>query len=81
MIARGIEFADRHTLGRILFTTMQFFADKECTNDNYFIIRMFKPDDSSKVKYAPTFKKQKGVAEGTYKKQLHAYVRLSLIHI
>ena len=54
---------------------MQFFADKDCTNDNYFIIRMFKPDDNRKVKYAPTFKKQKGVAEGTYKKQLHAYVR------
>jgi hypothetical protein len=50
-------------------------TDKDCTNDNYFIIRMFKLDDSSKVKYAPTFKKQKGVAEGTYKKQLHAYVR------
>ena len=27
VIARGIDFADRHTLGRILFTTMQIFAD------------------------------------------------------
>jgi hypothetical protein len=42
VIARGIDFADR-----------QFFADKDCTNDNYFMIRVYKMDDSSTIKFRP----------------------------
>jgi hypothetical protein len=53
MLAKAIDFADCHALSRILFTTMQFFADKDCTNDNYFMIRVYKTDDSSTIKFRP----------------------------
>ena len=52
-------------------SAMNFFADADCTNDNYFRISMYKPDDTSSMTYAPSFEKQESADwGGKYIKQL-----------